>query len=228
MSSCSRTTLKPTFVNRAGHNPLLSRGEFHNLVTSSEHKSVDIVPICQSVSHLFPPEHFLQTLRTKLNQLELILSPFTQGKVCVFHKICRNHLFPELVIASHPPPHTHTLISLTPLLNNLSLLWPCIKFKSETRPRFKVCYPADGLSWLLFNDCLVIFSKETTSKQLLEPSEVEIWVMDWWPIQGVSLPPADRWERPRQPPRDPDMNRKWIDSVPFSFLKAFSLHWLQS
>lgn len=103
-SSCSRTTLKPTFVNRAGHNPLLSRGEFHNLITSSEHKSVAIIPICQSMSHPPPPEHYLQTFRTKSNQIELILSPFTQGKVCVFHKICRNHLFPEQVIASHPNP----------------------------------------------------------------------------------------------------------------------------
>lgn len=67
----------------------------------------------------------------------------------------------------------------------------------------------------------IVFGKETRSKQLLEPSEVEIWVMDWWPIQGVSLPPADRWERPRQPPRDPDINRKWTDRAILAFLKPF-------
>lgn len=52
-------------------------------------------------------------------------------------------------------------------------------------------------------------------------TRVTIWVMAQWPTQGVSLPPADRWERPQQPPSDPDLNRRWIDSAPLSFFFFF-------
>lgn len=142
MSSCSQTTLNPPILIVQATIHYCFGGEFHNFVTSSEHKSVDIIPICMKYESLFPPEQFLQTFRTKLNQLELILSHFPCGKVHIFHKICRNNLFPERVIARRPPtppPWKNSIIGVV-LFTFGPQFQSCIRFENETRqPLKKVC-----------------------------------------------------------------------------------------
>lgn len=124
-----------------------------------------------------------------------------EQSLCFFTRLPELTCFPENVIASLSGSSTPS-----------TFCWDCIIYTVE----------------VLYNHQFDYFQliKKNMLKQVLGTSvrnQVGIWVMAQWPAQGVSLPPADRWEKPLQPPSDPDVNRKWIDSAPFSFFFFLNL-----